>query len=296
MTVFETDFKLCDKKKIDINATKVFFDKWSEKACFDKNQRLEERVNDYSETLEKMKSSFSRFGTFLKQIPMLIAIVYWIKEETNLGENIEKYMRSIDALLQNNILFLKKNGKTFTLADLKEQTHQEIIENIRCIDSLSLLEKEELVECYLRFSSSLERATFNFISKGFDPDRQRVIGKEIKYEVFLDFVQNLPPRDALIAKLLYFGAPSIDELLNLRCRLVYNSKIIFNGNPVSFPKHLFLNVKEYLINKKDKELVFTNLRGAIIERSHLNQSFARASNKCKSFKITPGLLLKIKSV
>ena len=99
---------------------------------------------------------------------------------------------------------------------------------------------------------------------------------------------------ALIAKLLYFGAPTMDEVLNLRVSQVDLKKGIvkFNKFSVRYPKHVMLDLKGYLTKKDKEELIFVNLRGEMVERTHLNNCFNRASRKISSSKrITPKMLL-----
>jgi len=97
-----------------------------------------------------------------------------------------------------------------------------------------------------------------------------------------------------MAKLLYFGAPTMDEVLNLRVSQVDLKKgmVRFNKFSVRYPKHVMLELKGYLTKKDKAELIFVNLRGEIVERTHLNNCFNRASRKISSTKrITPKMLL-----
>ena len=97
-----------------------------------------------------------------------------------------------------------------------------------------------------------------------------------------------------MSKLLYFGAPTMDEVLNLRVSQVDLKKgmVRFNKFSVRYPKHVMLELKGYLTKKDKAELIFVNLRGEIVERTHLNNCFNRASRKIFSTKrITPKMLL-----
>ncbi len=81
--------------------------------------------------------------------------------------------------------------------------------------------------------------------QGEDPDFQRTIKKVVNYKEFIKFIQELQERDALMAKLLYFGAPTMDEVLNLRVSQVDLKKgmVRFNKFSVRYPKHVMLELK-----------------------------------------------------
>ncbi len=113
--------------------------------------------------------------------------------------------------------------------------------------------------------------------------------KKVKYEAFLDFVQKLPARDALIAKLLYFGAPSMDSVLSLKKDAVHaeKSSISFPERDVVFPKHLIKDLCLHMENrKKESDLVFTNVRGAEVEEPISTKALPEPVKKCLP---TPGL-------
>lgn len=181
-----------------------------------------------------------------------------------------------------------------TLNDISPNDHQSIIEDIRCSSKLSIPEKEKAVEAYILFSQHLSRATCGLIMQGEDPDFQRTIKKVVWYKDFIKFVQLLPERDALIAKLLYFGAPTMDEVLNLRVDQIDSRKglVKFKKFSVRYPKHVMLELKSLSAQKKKEDLVFTNLHGQQVERTHLNNCFNRAARKLDgNIRMTPKMLL-----
>ncbi|HKZ00237.1 MAG TPA: hypothetical protein VJ112_03620 [Rhabdochlamydiaceae bacterium] len=172
--------------------------------------------------------------------------------------------------------------------------HQSVIEEIRCSSKLSTPEKEKAIEAYILFSQHLSRATCGLIMQGEDPDFQRTIKKVVWYKDFIKFVQLLPERDALIAKLLYFGAPTMDEVLSLRVDQIDSRKglVKFKKFSVKYPKHVMLELKNSLTQKKKEDLIFTNLHGQQVERTHLNNCFNRAARKLDgNTRITPKMLL-----
>lgn len=247
-----------------------------------------------SEAQNHFKDAIGSFQKKLSKIPIGAEIENWL-QNLDLSESIvSKFETNILQLIDLGLLKLVHNGQVRTLNTLSPEEHRTIIERIRCTPKLTTLEKEELVKTYILFSQHLSQATCRLIMQGEDPDFQRTIKKIVKYQEFIEFVQLLPERDALIAKLLYFGAPTMDEVLNLKVSQVDLKKnmIKFNKFSVSYPKHVMMELKSYLNKKEKDELIFMNLHGERIERTHLNNCFNRASRKTTSnTRITPKMLL-----
>ena len=231
----------------------------------------------------------------LSQVPLVAEIANWLESLDLPKEYISRYTESLLKLIDLKLLLLiNKQGQLHTLNDISPNDHQSIIEDIRCSSKLSIPEKEKAVEAYILFSQHLSRATCGLIMQGEDPDFQRTIKKVVWYKDFIKFVQLLPERDALIAKLLYFGAPTMDEVLNLRVDQIDSRKglVKFKKFSVRYPKHVMLELKSLSAQKKKEDLVFTNLHGQQVERTHLNNCFNRAARKLDgNIRMTPKMLL-----
>lgn len=246
----------------------------------------------------KVKTEIEEYWAALKEIPIAVMLLFCIqKAESNGPAHDYLYRVGINRLWHAGLLPVSKQGKHRVLGDFQSDEHIHVIENIRCVKAWGLLEKEELVNCYMKFSYDLARITFGMFHVAFDPDRTRVGRKSIKYELFMDFVQLLSERDVLIAKLLYFGAPNIEGVIALKIAALDMEKleIKFDERTIHFPKHLMKDIDVYIQSRKDRpnDFVFVNVRGKQVERVHLNQAFMRASSKVPgAFKITPATLLK----
>jgi hypothetical protein len=253
----------------------------------------------YERAMRQAKDHFVQaietFQQELSKIPIGAEIEAWLQSLDLPKEKIAEYEMHMLQLIDLGLLpLVNQSGELRTLIELTPNEHQAIIEEIRCSSKLTTLEKEKMVETYVLFSQQLSRDTCRLIMQGEDPDFQRTIKKVVNYREFIKFVQELQERDALIAKLLYFGAPTMDEVLNLRVSQVDLKKGIvkFNKFSVRYPKHVMLDLKGYLTKKDKEELIFVNLRGEMVERTHLNNCFNRASRKISSTKrITPKMLL-----
>jgi hypothetical protein len=281
----------------------IFQEFWEECKCQiepTQREKLDSDLTTYKDKIANILSEMNLFRDFLREMPLIIAIGYWVENLVADEFWSERYLPKMRKLQQSGLIpFTEPKGDLVRLEYLIQRGHQDILENIRCVNEWSLLEKEEMVQCYLQFSHSLARYTLGIVGHGVDPDRSRVRYKEIKYESFIDFAQHLSERDSLIAQLLYFGAPSLEEILSLKRGNVRADifSVQFDKGPIIFPRHLIQDLVVYqTASKGAKVLLFTNMRGAEVERAHLNQSFARACERMsKKIKITPGSLLKMES-
>ncbi len=256
---------------------------------------LDEKFRDFSSKIQAVNEAVSKFREEIREMPVALAVLRWMRALMADAFWFQRYFSKMVRLLERQILSYKDKNGWLTLDCLMRVGHQEILENIRCAHDLPWLEREDMVESYVRFSQSLSNETRGIVPPGYDPDRERVRNKAIRYEVFADFVQHLSERDELIAKLLYFGAPSIDSVLSLKRSSVQEHGIQFEEGFVKFPRHLLAGLKGFLKDKpSSQKLVFVNVRGAEVDRAHLNQSFARACEHMKKItKVTPGSLLKL---
>lgn len=244
---------------------------------------------------KQFEEAIEAFRFKLSEIPLGAEIANWLERLDLPKEYISKYTESTLNLIDLKLLSLtNRQGQLRTLNDVSPNDHRDTIEEIRCSSKLSTPEKEKAVEAYILFSQHLSRATCGLIMQGEDPDFQRTIKKVVWYKDFIKFVQLLPERDALIAKLLYFGAPTMDEVLSLRLDQIDSRKglVKFKKFSVKYPKHVMLELKNSLGQKKKEDLIFTNLHGQQVERTHLNNCFNRAARKLDgNIRITPKMLL-----
>jgi integrase len=242
----------------------------------------------------KLTQAISTFRNELAMIPIGAEIEHWLHQE-NLQRQALQYETYMLHLIDIGLLRITQdNGEVRSLNDINTEEHQWIIENIRCIPMLNIAEKEKTVEAYILFSQHLSRITCGLIMQGEDPDFQRTIKKVVLYKKFIQFVQLLPERDALIAKLLYFGAPTVEETLNLKVKQIEENEhlVKFKKLSVKYPKHIISELKNFTKDKKQNDLIFINIKGEKVERTHLNNCFNRACSKFpKKERITPKMLL-----
>lgn len=279
---------------------KLFWEKYKNQISDDsqKSVDLEKKFSQYSALIGENQNIYSILKTILKDIPIGIAVRYWLNIFSSQSKQ-KKASNQIVQLIERKILPVQnKNGQLLTLnyfQEQGEQEHKRIIEEIKCISDLSISEKEELVQCYIEFSHHLNQNTFGIISTAYDSDRFYASHKVVNYDDFTKFVQQLSERDALIAKLLYFGGPTVEEVLFLKYGQVdfTHCVINFSKQSIKYPKHLILELSNFSGKKKKNDLVFLNYKGNQVVRTHLNHSFGRASKEI-NLKITPRDLVKLK--
>jgi hypothetical protein len=289
------------KRSRSFDKDPVFMDFW--RICQEKSAKIKKMdsfSSQYAEWTWNIAKTFDEFHSFLKDVPLVVVLKHWVEGAINNPMAGTKAVFDLQRLLEHDLISLSlPNGAPVTLYDMQFRGHQEVIEEIRCVPFWTQAEKEALVRRYVGFSCDLARYTFNYVLPGFDPDRIYAESRLIPYEVFYSFIQFLSERDALIAKVLYFGSPSMEATLSLKVDAIDKkySSIHFAEKMHSFPKHL---IQDLLVHAQKspnrKKLVFVNLRGEEVERAHLNQSFARASEKMpQGVKITPASLLRFRA-
>lgn len=262
---------------------------------------LDAQYSEYLSVVDEIHNAHNKFRSSLAHLPIGVALRAWMASATNkkiANEQAEQILTIIDS----KALPLKLSRKDIlTLGYLQEsgqEAHKQILEEIRCNTEWSIDKKEELVKCYIQFSGYLNEATDGIIPKALDRDREGTLHKVVQYDTFVEFIQELSERDALIAKLLYFGAPGVEDVL-LLVRKDINSKsssIRFQKDTVAFPKYLIEELLSHSKLRKQGELVFLNVRGDAVEGTHLSKSFKRISEKLDlETQITPRELSKAKT-
>ncbi|MBS0656424.1 MAG: hypothetical protein JSR46_11655 [Verrucomicrobia bacterium] len=271
----------------------------SELKIAQQGEAIEEQSIQFRLKAHEFEEQATQFQDFFHKVSIVSAIKDWLRTKLADPNYEPRYCEHMYSLMQKKLIPIEdKHGKPLTLEYFIEHGHQAILESIRSVQGWTMLEKEEKVQCYMDFTRSLSRQTQNHVPYSTDPDRERVRHKAVSYETFMDFVPHLSERDALIAKLLYFGDVAMEDILSLqRTSLDKKSFLLhLDGTTKQLPRHLFLELLSYInAQPNSQKLAFTNVRGAHVDRTHLNQSFARACEKSvKKVKITPGTLLKLK--
>ena len=276
-----------------------FLDEFQKKHNIGDSESIFSTTRKLSNDHRNMHAAIAVHQEKVRSYPIIAILSYWLEsiaQDPTWGVYYREGMRKI---IDRGLLSLIRGRRYRLIGEFCSHEHLETLENIRCVKEWSIFEKDRLVSCYLQFSRALSEYTFNLIPAAYDPDRERSSAKSLEYNTFVEFIQHLSPRDVLISKLLYFGAHSIEEVLDLRVSDInFNASVVtFASGPVRFQKHIILDLHEYVQPKKgDRELVFVNAKGKRVSRTHLINAFARVFSKQQGkVKITPSTLFKPKS-
>jgi len=277
---------------------------WNEyKQRISKNKKtqdsLEQQYEDFCNLIENMGKAQDEFRGQIHELPLAVALRGWVASTSNKKE-AQDYLEQIFTLFDSQVFSLRNNRKVITLGDLAEkgqEAHCQIVEAIRNLSGWTLGERESLVRCYIDFAGYLNETIYGLISKAVDLDREETAHKVLSFDMFIEFVQQLSERDSLIAKLLYFGAPTVEDVLSLKYGDLERRKssVAFQNCSVVYSKHLIQEILKYSGRKKRGDLLFLNHYGKRMERTHLNQCFGRESEKIFNEKITPRQLLATKT-
>lgn len=291
------DFKLRNTNGHEAFA--IFLENCKNQLGLDDNLKngLEEQAKEFCNQKFHLGSEILQFRTMVRQVPIAAALIDWAKNLFTDPFWSELYENRLLKLQKSRLIpLMDEQGRWITLEYFMSVGHLDILENIRCFKEWSIFEKEEIIQCYLQFSRSLSKETHDIIPEAIDPDRELVRNKLVKFEIFIEFVRYLSSRDALIAKLLYFGSPSLDEVIELKEESVdlKNYQIHFKNVSIRYPKHVIQDLGKHFEDRRNGNgFVFNNVRGEFVDRAHLNHAFLRATHKSSSkTKITPGSLLK----
>lgn len=250
-----------------------------------KHSEIEKLCQEFELKNQKMQAEVLDYREFLKDIPLIIPLKSWLEEQVsvaNQGNDLLNYFR---ALIEKKIIPSSHSATHPWSLQLQQQHgHEKIIENIRCCGDWTIVEREKVVSLYLMFSKYLAAITFGFVPHEEDPDRVKTARRVLPFEVFLDFVSQLPERDALIATILYYGGISVTKVLDLKVSQVdfASNSINFIKETIFYPHHVMQRLQTFMQGKKPAMLVFTSRTGEDVNRSRLFTSFKNASAKMSS--------------
>ncbi len=243
----------------------------------------------FNKLSQDLYESRGKFENKLYELDILPILTLW-SNETKTKTN------DFDLMSETLINFINKFGYLKTIGELRSGGFHLIIEEIRTNSKLDRSIQEKIVANIISFFSFLHEKTLGIFQLPYDPDKQQCAFRKLNYELFVEFSLLLPERESLLAKVLYFGAPTLDEVLNLKWHQVSNnmSCINFQKHLIKYPRHIIDNLINLKTRKgyKDNELVFQTSHGDYIKRNHLISYFDRACRKLKTYtKITPKVLL-----
>lgn len=247
------------------------------------------RTLSFSDSFEsetkRLANELAAFRSFFREIPLLSAFLCWVRESNS--KSVEE-LEEAKLLLDEGFIPAKKNsGGLWTLKEVAEQDPNDVFQAIRCQRNYSLRQRERLVQAYRRFLNYLGVNTNRLITPRTDWERDQVSHKEMRYDEFLTFADNLNEKNQLAAKLLYFGGSrSLDEVLRVDIADIdfANCQIAYEGESITYPTHVIEDIKS-LIGRRSKGRLFIGRqregtkKNAPLNHSTVFRNFKEAAEK-----------------
>lgn len=242
----------------------------------------------------------------LDKVTVEEAIVYWL---TTLGAktriNYQSGMRKLAGL---GLIDPSVNLQEFALLN-----HDTVIDKIKIIPEWSECSRQARAACYISFTRFLNRRTQGIIDRA-RPNREgtgktffRVYEKvktsamtQAQWIKFLDALEAINPREALIAKIILQGGKRISEVLSLKVEQIdfERRKIIFKQSKtkglnketiITYPESVVAKLRAYIGERIG--FVFISRFGKPVDLRWVAAIFAKAGKQAGiPFKITPHVL------
>lgn len=253
----------------------------------------------------------------LEVTPICVAITTWL---TSLKTGTRQaYAYGISSLLKRSIIPEKDAvGKPFTIGHFRHVPHERQVDRIKLFEDLAENTKQFLAACYISFTGYLQRLTHGWFRKAIpstsaaNPTFFNVYDKcttnaltLTEWHRFINALQDINYRDALIARCMFQGAKRISETLALTTDQIDWEKNIITFTqsktggrikkiPITYPPYFMDELKKYIHKgapiRKGKH-VFITRNGKPVTRARLNYSFNKARQKALlKPKVTPHTL------
>lgn len=263
-----------------------------------------------------------RLWQALSKITLNTAIAEWLETITNPCTK-NSYITSMKELLSRGFLNPNWSLQTFGVLSANAIIDQLKVETIYIKDKTqedtkkewSVRTREARISCLLAFTRYLSRKTEGMIAratpnktgieKTFSPPSKKVkteaLNRAQLYR-FLEELEEINPRDALIAKLCLHGAKRINEVLSLEIRQVdfekkqilfkqSKSKLTDDFTIINFDKEgalaLLQKLQTYTQERKNG-LVFQTKKGKGVKKTQVDRNFSKAGKNAQiPFRVSP---------
>ncbi len=231
---------------------------------------LESLTHGFSHISVQLHNKVDEFKSEISKMPVIALILFWaelIRQDKVFGD---RYLNMMQKLVETGLLFCGADKKkTFTLKDLSLQEPSHIIDEIRSFQNWPLDKREDYVLLYKNFSSWLSKETFGYIPEAKDLDREATLRRRIPFESYIEILRHLDLREQILAKMFYLGGHrALEEVLSLKIEDIdfAGKSILFIDEAVSYPSHVFQDLKAYIQDRK-KGHVFMGREGERISHT-----------------------------
>jgi integrase/recombinase XerD len=234
------------------------------------------------------------------------AIVHWLS--TLSPRTKINYQSGMRKLFEFKLINPSMTLQAFALVN-----HDLIIDRVKLISDWSECSRQARVACYISFTRFLSRRTQGIIIKAV-PSREgntktffRVYEKvktsamtQAQWLQFFEALQEISPRETLIAKVILQGGKRVNEVLSLqthqinweRREIIFvqsKTKGLIKETVITYPETIMLKLREYIGLRSG--FVFITRFGKPVKLNRLSETFAKAGLLAGlPFKITPHVL------
>ena len=255
-----------------------------------------------AELIDERNTFLYWFRSDLKDQSLADLLIYW---SDHVHPDDIKY-RTVFRLLESNIIPKTfADGKLFTVDAFRHIKHLAVIDYIKGKDDWSELAKDELIKYYNEFLEWLNKISFNMFEADLPSFQMslRAIEQTLTYpdwRYFIETLEQINKRDALIALLLLQGQKRVSQVITLtidqvdfeNCTVRYQSKN--KSESVKYEASCMKELQEYVRSttqlRKKNRTVFLTRTGKPITRLRLNYSFNKACTEAAIKQISPDSL------
>lgn len=235
---------------------------------------LKQNVSHLTSEIQKQVDSFKQK---ISTLPLSIFIILWADLTRHDKIYANRYLTMMNDLIEERIL-----NSSSILQNISEQDSYLIIDKIRCHKKWLIPKREDYVLLYRIFSEWLSKETCNYIPEAKDSDRIATHLRRVSFETYIQLLNHLKLREQILVKLFYLGgARALEEILSVKIQdLDFKKCSIHFTEPVSYPPHLFEDIKIY-IEDRNNGYLFVGRNGERMSHSTPFRSLKTAVSKLK---------------
>lgn len=218
------------------------------------------------------------------------------------------YQSGLQKLVELGFLSSCMNLQGFALVN-----HEAIIDRIKLVVKWTECTRQSRAACYISFTRFLHRRSQGMISRAISNkegnaktffrvyDKVKTLAMtQSQWILFLDALEQISPRECLIAKLILQGGKRVNEVLSLQTQHIDwdRRKIVFEQSKtkglkkatvITYPQSVMEKLKEYIGERSGT--VFITRSGKSVMVTRLAQTFEKAGKEAGiPFKVTPHVL------
>lgn len=238
----------------------------------------------------------------------------------SVGDALDLWLKTLKTLTRINyhsgfkrLVELDLVNMDLSLQQFSLVNHESVVDEVKLIHKWSEATRQARAAAYISFTGFLQRRTQGIINKAVtnkegtaktffkirDKVKTRALS-QVQTKRFLEEIENINPRDGLIAKLLLQGGKRKTEVLELRTdQIDYATQTIRfiqtktrgveKETVINYPPHIMQELEGYINGRSG--LVFVTRNGRQIAPYQIDRNFIKAGIRADiPFRVTPHVL------